>query len=150
VATSKDRLSIRPGRLTDATAVAPLLAELGYPAAVPDVRERLARVLERGDGGVLVAEIGDHTVALASYQIMDLLERARPQCRITAMVVHEDERRRGVGSALIEAIESAARERGCFRLEVTTQPQRDDALGLYAALGFQERPHRLVKRLAAP
>jgi GNAT superfamily N-acetyltransferase len=134
--------------LLDATAIAPLLGELGYPAAVADVSERLARLLARGDGGVLVAEIGGKAVALVSYQIIDLLEHARPQCRITAMVVREDERRRGIASALIGAIESSARERGCFRLEVTTRPQRSDALGLYAALGFHERPYRLIKTLA--
>jgi GNAT superfamily N-acetyltransferase len=141
-------VSVRPARLLDATAIAPLLGELGYPAAAPDVMARLERLLARGDGGVLVAEIGDKTVGLATYQIIDLLERARPQCRITALVVREGERRRGVASALIEAVESAARERGCFRLEVTTRPKRSDALGLYAALGFHERPYRLVKTLA--
>ncbi len=51
---------------------------------------------------------------------------------------------------LIDAIESLARARSCFRLEVTTQPQRTDALGFYVALGFQERPRRLVKPLACP
>jgi GNAT superfamily N-acetyltransferase len=142
-----DGLSIREARAEDAPEIAPLLDALGYPAAPEAVRARLDRILARPDGGALVAEASGRVVALASYQVIDLLERAEPQCRITALVTDEGERRRGAASALIEAIESVARDCGCFRLEVTTRPQRGDALALYARLGFQERRHRLVKLL---
>lgn len=58
-----------------------------------------------------------------------------------------DQRRGALGTALIEAVEAIARERGCFRLELTTRPSRAEALAFYAALGFTERPYRLVKAL---
>ena len=142
------RLVIRPARIADADAIAPLLGELGYPTEVVEARRRLGRVLSVPDAGVLVAEIDGDTGALAAYQLIDLLERARPQCRITALVVGARHRRRGAGRALLDAIESVARERGCFRLEVTTQPPRTPARGLYASFGFTERPLRLVKKLS--
>jgi ribosomal protein S18 acetylase RimI-like enzyme len=148
VATEAQRL-IRPARPTDAEAIVGLLAELGYPDHVPNVRARLKRLHGRDDAGVFVAEIGGQVAALAAYQLMDLLERAQPQCRITTLVVHPDERRRGLASALLGRIESIANESRCFRLEVTTQAHRRDALDLYLALGFHERPRRLVKPLAS-
>jgi GNAT superfamily N-acetyltransferase len=80
---------------------------------------------------------------------MDLLERPQPQCRITTLVVDVGARRRDLASALIERIESVAQQRGCFRLEVTTQTHPEDAASFYLALGFQERPRRLVKPLAS-
>jgi GNAT superfamily N-acetyltransferase len=86
-------------------------------------------------------------IALAAYHLMDLLERAQPQCHITALVVHAEARRRGVTRALLQRIEVLATERGCLRLEVTTQARREDAASLYLALGFQERQRRLVKAL---
>jgi GNAT superfamily N-acetyltransferase len=46
-------------------------------------------------------------------------------------------------------VESIARERGCFRLEVTTQSRRREAADFYRALGFRERPRRLVKPLGS-
>jgi GNAT superfamily N-acetyltransferase len=104
-------------------------------------------LLARADPGVLVAEIAGETVAVAGYEVIDPLERDRPRCRITALLTAAAHRRRGAARALVGAIELAARDRGCFRLEVTTRPQRADALSLYAAMGFRERPRRLVKAL---
>jgi GNAT superfamily N-acetyltransferase len=133
----------------DADAIASLLSELGYPTSVQEARLRLSRLgLTGEDGGVLIAEVDNETVALASYQFIEQLHRAQPQCRITTLVVRADQRRRGVARMLIAAIESLAREAGCYRLEVTTQPQRVEALPFYVALGFHERPSRLVKTLA--
>jgi GNAT superfamily N-acetyltransferase len=58
-------------------------------------------------------------------------------------------RRRGLARALLAGIEAIANETGCFRLEVTTQAHRTDAAALYLALGFRERPRRLVKPLVS-
>jgi GNAT superfamily N-acetyltransferase len=127
--------------------IAGLLAELGYPDDVANVRRRLERISAREDAGVLVALTGRQVVAVGAYQLMDLLERAQPQCRITTLVVRSDQRRRGLARALLGKIESIASESGCFRLEVTTQPHRRDAADLYLALGFRERPRRLIKPL---
>jgi GNAT superfamily N-acetyltransferase len=148
--------TIRVAKPSDAEAIAPLLGQLGYPADTEEVRERLGRLLGRPDAGVLVAERPadpvaerpNDIVAVASYQISDLLERSRPQCRITALVVRDDRRRLGAAGALVRAIESVARERGCFRLEVTTSSHRPEAMAFYTAAGFAERPRRLVKPLA--
>lgn len=97
--------------------------------------------------GVLVYEHAGRPVGLIAFQMTDLLERARPQCRVTALAVTSDQRRRGVARTLLESVEAVARERGCFRLEVTTHEARSAALAVYAAFGFRERPRRLVKRL---
>jgi ribosomal-protein-alanine N-acetyltransferase len=61
--------------------------------------------------------------------------------------VRADRRRQGVAGALLEAVEAIARDRACFRIELTTRPDRDDALRFYEACGFAERPRRLVKPL---
>jgi GrpB-like predicted nucleotidyltransferase (UPF0157 family) len=64
-----------------------------------------------------------------------------------ALAVRAERRRQGVARALLEAVEAIARGRACFRLELTTRPDRDDALRFYEACGFAERPRRLVKPL---
>jgi N-acetylglutamate synthase-like GNAT family acetyltransferase len=139
--------SIRRARLSDAHAITELLAQLGYPDEIANVSARLERLDARTDTGVLVAEINGQVTAVAAYQLMDLLERRDPQCRITTLVVRADARRRGLARGLIKRMEAVATGHGCFRLEVTTQAHREDAVGLYLALGFEERPRRLVKRL---
>jgi GNAT superfamily N-acetyltransferase len=142
--------SIRTAVAADASDVNELLAELGYPDAVSNVRKRIERLTARRDTGVLVAVIDGRVAGVVAYQLMDLLERQEPQCRITALVVRAQERRRGLARALIATIESVAAECGCFGLEVTTQPERPAATDCYLALGFRERPRRLVKQLSRP
>ncbi len=138
---------IRAARQSDAAAIVELLAELGFPTTAPEAELRLRRSLSGDHGGVLVLEIEGRVVGLASYQLFSLIYRSQPQCRITALVVLSEVRRRGLARALVGAIEARAREAGCFRLELTTRPGRSGALPFYSALGFEERPHRLVKHL---
>jgi GNAT superfamily N-acetyltransferase len=141
--------SVRTAREDDATAISPLLAALGHPAEPDDVRRRLKRILSMPDAGVLVSEVDGRAVGVAAYQLVEPLERPGPQCRITTLVVDPGHRRRRLARTLLAAIEEIAHEHSCFRLEVTTGPWRDDALALYAAFGFERRPHRLVKPLRA-
>lgn len=139
--------AIRSARLTDAAAVAGLLGELGYPTSEHDARSRLERALGRSQGGVLVAvKLGD-AVAFAAYEFVLMLHRGVPYCRLTTLVVRSDQRRRGLAGALVKEVESTAVRNGCVRLEVTTQRDRDEALAFYAAVGFSDRPHRLIKEL---
>jgi hypothetical protein len=44
----------------------------------------------------------------------------------------------------------SARDIGCCRLEVTTRPERGEALSFYRDAGFDERQRRMVKPLADP
>ncbi len=143
----RDQLSVRPARVEDSDAVALLVAQLGYPTNREEVRRRLTRLLEASDVGVLVADRDGEVVGAASFHFFELLYRPRPQCRITALVVGSDHRRGGIGTALVEAVERAAREHGCWRLELTTRPERPEAMPFYTVLGFSERRHRLVKPL---
>ena len=140
---------IRAARPADAAPITGLLGELGYPDDVANVHARLGRLEQRADAEVLVAELDGHVAAVAAYQLMDLLEQRRPQCRITTLVVGARDRRSGLASALMAEVESIAREHGCFRLEVTTHGDRPEAADFYRAFGFRERPRRLVKPLGS-
>jgi GNAT superfamily N-acetyltransferase len=138
---------IRRARSSDTPAVAGLLGDLGYPTEIDDAAAQLGRLVDRDDAGALVYEDEGEPVGLITYHVFDLIYRPRPHCRVTALAVRSDRRRQGVARALLEAVETIARERGCFRVELTTRPDRDDALRFYEACGFAERPRRLVKPL---
>lgn len=114
-----------------------------------DTHSRLKRLLSAPDSGALVAESSSEVVGLAAFHIFELIYRAIPDCRLNALVVRSDLRRRRIGASLVQAVEEVARERGCYRLEVITRPERLEAVEFYVGLGFSERPHRLVKPLKA-
>jgi GrpB-like predicted nucleotidyltransferase (UPF0157 family)/ribosomal protein S18 acetylase RimI-like enzyme len=138
---------IRRARSSDAVAVAGLLGDLGYPTEVRDAAAQLERLLDREDAGVLLYEDDGEPVGLMTYHVFDLIYRPRPHCRITALAVSPQRRREGIARALVNAVEAIARGRACFRIELTTRPDRADALHFYEACGFAERPRRLVKPL---
>ena len=141
--------ALRAAHPDDAEQVAPLLGQLGYPAAVADVAARLARLDADPATSVLVAHEGGRLVGLAATHLRANLERDAPTCRLTALVVHTSARRRGVGRTLLEAVISEAERQGCERVEVTLRPEREAAEALYRSAGFEERPLRLILALGA-
>jgi GNAT superfamily N-acetyltransferase len=60
--------------------------------------------------------------------------------QVTRMFVIEQERRRGVGMALLSELEAVARRLGITRLELDTRDDLVEARQLYARSGYQEVP----------
>ena len=108
--------------------------------SVADER-RYVRALRRSPyGAVLVAE--------ADGRIIGRLSVARdphPASRHVAdvgLMVARDERRRGVGRALMEAAESWARENRVAKLELHVFPHNTPAIALYEKLGYRREGMR--------
>jgi len=139
-------LTIRDARAADADDIARLLDQLGYPSAAGAVAARLERLAIVGDR-VVAAELEGHVVGLAHLHVTPALERDRPAAKIGALVVDEAHRGRGVGRALVEAVEEEARTRGCELLFLTTAVSRDEAHVFYERLGFEQTGRRYGRTL---
>ncbi|MDO8963948.1 MAG: GNAT family N-acetyltransferase [Coriobacteriia bacterium] len=66
---------------------------------------------------------------------------------IEDVVVDPAHRRRGVATALLGALERAARERGCKQMILLTESVRADAAALYESCGFAARWTGFKKKL---
>lgn len=88
--------------------------------------------LERGEGTVLLALIGDELVGAA------VLRLHRPDAELVALVTDPNHRHRGVGRELVLEMRRRARAAGCRRLRVRLSSQRDAALSFFVALGFEQ------------
>ena len=89
---------------------------------------------------MLVAEAGGRAIgALAGY-ILPKFEQARSEIYIYDLAVSETWRRRGVATALIEALRGIAREIGAWVIYVQadTAPEDAPARALYEKLGTRE------------
>jgi hypothetical protein len=80
----------------DASAIAELLSELGYPTDGAGAAARLRISPEQ----VLVAEERGRAIALATIASLHMLTHAHPVCRLTALVVSSAHRRRGLHGSL--------------------------------------------------
>jgi GNAT superfamily N-acetyltransferase len=134
-------IAIRAATLSDAEALAPLLAALGYPAEPAAVAARLGKLLGSTRDAVLIAEEAEEGGGSAALGVVALhwgamLHQPAPVARIGSLVVGEGARGRGVGALLVREAAALARKEGCAVLELTTGRQRHAAHAFYAAQGF--------------
>ena len=108
---------------------------------------RLERLRIVGDR-VVVAEVDGRVAGLAQLHVSPSLEYDRPAAKLAALVVDESHRRRGVGRALVEAMEAEARIRGCELLFLTTAARRKDAHAFYERVGLEETGKRYGRTLS--
>lgn len=109
----------------------------GYDGPPPR-RDYLARLLGDERFIALVAQIeGEMVGALAGYELVKF-EGERSEIYIYDLAVREQFRRRGVATALIEALKPIARDKGAWAIFVQADPPDAPAVALYEKLGTRE------------
>ena len=134
-------MTIRRARESDASAVASLCGELGYPIPVEQAR---THIIDGRDVVLLVADTADGRVVgwieLAPRRSVEFGEVAE----IQGLVVTASERGRDVGSRLLVAAEDWARDQGFARIRVRSNVIRERTHGFYLARGYAERKRQIV------
>lgn len=139
---------VREATTGDATALAPLLSELGYPSAPDQVRARLARLGADPASRVFVAESEDgELTGMVATHLFPRMDDDEFACRLIAMIVAERHRRTGVGRALMEAVEAEARQQGAGLVALSSGHDRADAHAFYEDVGFVHRGRSYGRRL---
>ena len=138
---------IRDAQRDDAPELTRLLKQLGYPTTVDAVVRRVARLAASDADRLVVAELDERVVGLASIHVSLAIEYDKPAAKLSAIVVDERYRRRGIGEALVETMETEGRVRGCCLIFLTTAERRCRAHDFYRRLGFEETGRRFAKRL---
>jgi GNAT superfamily N-acetyltransferase len=141
-------VTLRDAAADDAPAISVLLGELGHPADPAEVVRRMARL---GQGApqdrALVAERSGRVCGLVVIHFVPVLHRATEVGRVTALVVLDSERRRGIGKALLEAAERIIRAQGSRRAELTSGQDRTGAHRFYESPGYCNEGIRFAKPL---
>jgi GNAT superfamily N-acetyltransferase len=94
----------------------------------------VAEAVARGERALIVAE-DDHGLVGTVQLVLDQPENQPHRADLAKMLVHRRARRQGLGAALMQAAEQAARDCGKSLLVLDTAS--DDAERLYARLGWQ-------------
>lgn len=131
-------------RKSDSSAISGLLDQLGYETA-PSRVERL--VSTPTDSGIYVATVNGGVAAVMSLIFFDYFPSAERFCRITALVVDETVRGKGIGSALIDHAKLIALAESCTALELTTSFPREQTQAFYQHIGFQKTSYKYVLKL---
>ena len=137
--------TIREAVEADLEPIAGLLAELGYPASVREVERRLREVEQHPPDAVLTAIFDRQVVGFVSLHVMPYFTSGDRVCRVTALVIKEGMRGRGIGRSLMRAVERQAREVGCTAIEVTSADYRKEAHAFYERLGYPRTSVKFFK-----
>jgi GNAT superfamily N-acetyltransferase len=101
--------------------------------------EALAEALRSESSTVLVADHEQRLIGLCTAYLDLHSVRFGPRCWVEDLAVDPARRSAGVGSALLEAARSWARERGATHLELDTAEARADAQRFYEREGADHR-----------
>jgi GNAT superfamily N-acetyltransferase len=144
--TSTDILIREPQR-SDHVRIAFLLRQLGYQTTPALVLERMGTMLRSPTDKIIVASAREEVIGCISLHALPLFHADGYLGRVTSMVVDEQYRGKGAGSALIAAAEHWFRQVGCVKLEVTSGDHRPDAHRFYERHGFLRDGQRLARKL---
>ena len=133
--TDAAQITLRPARTSDATAIATLFTDEGYPAGPSDIVARLER-FGTPESRVIVADHDGAILGFIAVHAMARFEHDDWILRILALVVDAGARERGVGRALMAEAERTGLELGAAFVELTAGHHRPEARHLYESLGY--------------
>ena len=111
-----------------------------YIEAIVETRNR--------DGEVFVADLDGEIVGVCQVIIFPHFQHTGGWCcELETFYVREDLRSQGIGAQLLVAAESFARERGCYRVQLTSRNYRVDAHRFYQTHGYDQGSQGFKKLL---
>ncbi len=143
-----DVITIRVAAPSDAPTLCELLEQLGYPATESEIPARLAAIASTPSAAAFVATNGfGEVVGLVTAHLIPSVHDNDPVAWLTTLVVLEDAREAGIGSALVRHVERWAVEKGARRISVTSGIQRRATHAFYEKRDYENTGLRFGKQL---
>jgi len=131
----------------DATVVAHLLTQLGYPDTADFLPAKIERLNRLEQEKLLVLEVEEGVIAFISLHIIPQLAVEGDFMRISYFAVDATVRSQGVGKWIEDYVTALARQMGCDRIELHCAAKRTAAHDFYFRQGYEDVPKYLVKYL---
>jgi GNAT superfamily N-acetyltransferase len=145
-ARSSREISIRVTADADAPAIAELVTQLGYPAPAEVIPGRLAKMARTDDNIALVAEEDGKVVGVMTARIMWVIHHDAPLAWLTALVVLDSARGKGIGSTLLDRAEEWAKNKGAHKISLSSAMHRGDTHTYYDNRGYERSGLRFTKK----
>ena len=136
-------IAVREASEADLPAVLAIYAQpeldAGDVLSLDDARDRFARFARYPDYKLYVAVDGDAIVGTFALLVMDnLLHRGAPSGVVEDVGVAPELHGRGIGKAMMQYAMTLCRDRGCYKLVLSSNAKRSNAHAFYASLGFEQ------------
>lgn len=144
---------IRSAKKKDIPLILALLYELGRPKPKNDsdlgfFRNLIKKQISDSDKNILVAEINETSViGMVSLVFLPRLNQLKNELYIPELIVTKKYQNQGIGTILINACISLAKEKGCNQIRLESGNQRKTAHKFYNHLGFESKSQSFTKNL---
>jgi ribosomal protein S18 acetylase RimI-like enzyme len=131
-------INIRDATSQDSSIIVQLISELAAASAEasPISPEYVRTYLAASNSKVLLAETNGRVIGLLSYSIRPDLYHAGNCCLIEELIVQEEMRGQGAGSALITELFSRLKD--CVEVSLGVMPENTRAIRFYRKHGLAE------------
>ncbi|MBP1547696.1 MAG: GNAT family N-acetyltransferase [Oscillospiraceae bacterium] len=109
--------------------------EMGYDYPIEDTREKLSALIRSDEHKIFVAVCCDEVIGYVHANNYDLIYASHMK-NIMGIAVAEHMKRKGVGRALLEAVENWARETNAEGVRLVSGESRRDAHKFYHRCGY--------------
>ena len=148
--TETKTFTVRRAAEQDAHAVARLSAELGYPAPLETMRERIRAIsASSADLLIVAADPTGEPVGWLQAHAAQLIESGF-RVEIVGLIVATAARRKGIGRSLVAAAERWAKSIRAPAIVVRSNIQRASSHAFYPALNFSATKTQNVYRKSLP
>jgi len=130
-------VKIRRARAGDASQLAQLSGQLGYPTTAAEIKKRLRRLKPASQNALFVAESPDSGVVGWAHVSVTHLVEVGTRAELNGLIVAEGQRSLGAGARLLQAAEDWAHKRGCPSMSVRSNVVRERAHKFYERQGYE-------------
>ena len=145
-------LEIRAATEADLASIVALYVEVeddGRVLSIERARSIYARMRSYPDYKVYVAMLGGSIVGTFALLIMEnLAHMGAPSGVVEDVVVRGDWRGKGVGKQMMRFAMDRCRERGCYKLALSSNLRREAAHRFYDGLGFRRHGYSFLMELS--
>ncbi|STX42823.1 acetyltransferase [Legionella donaldsonii] len=129
---------IRSAARQDATALLPLLKQLGYPQSLEEIENRIALFSEQDGYGIAVAERDKKIIACIAWSTTMIFVSSKVRIHVEGLVVDNQYRGQGIGKKLMHFLEDYARAFCPCIIDLTSGQRRakDGSHDFYKKLGY--------------
>jgi GNAT superfamily N-acetyltransferase len=142
-------MKLRSAQVQDADELTRLFEQLGYVCTPSELKERIASRVDHIHNEIFVAEVEGAIVGAIAFSTLLPIHEPGKWGLISALVVNESIRGKGIGDALLAHTEHHAKKSGCTQIELSSSESRKKAHAFYEKNGFVEKRKRFLRLLAA-
>ena len=130
-------VAVRPASEADLPAILQLCAQLGDVPPADTATRLFQRFKDYPDYVLYVAEQGGEVVGSFALLVMhNLAHLGAPSGIVEEVVVAPDLHGHGIGTAMMQFAMGLCRDKGCYKLVLSSNAKREGAHAFYDALGF--------------